>query len=221
MGSVDEQAGRGTTKGGRGRTVPMVPEVAQALARLLNRERFTGDDDPLFPGEAGGWLDGSALRRRYQAAQKRAGLRPLRFHDLRHTFGSLAVRGRRASGSYRNGSAMRTRKRPPATPTTRAGAAKRDGSRPRSPSPILQAACKRTAPKRTPEGSTRTHPTRRASLLPCAFQWNRPERRDPFSDFPSQGSRVRAPSSAFFLAAGSARGTAVIILPSHGSMPSA
>jgi integrase len=32
-----------------------------------------------------------ALRRRYLKAQKAAGLRPLRFHDLRHTFGSLAI----------------------------------------------------------------------------------------------------------------------------------
>jgi hypothetical protein len=27
--------------------VPMVPEVARALARLLDWERFAGDDDPL------------------------------------------------------------------------------------------------------------------------------------------------------------------------------
>jgi hypothetical protein len=39
-----------------------------------------------------GYLDGSALRRRYKVAQKAAKLRPLRFHDLRHTFGSLAGR---------------------------------------------------------------------------------------------------------------------------------
>ena len=84
-------AGRGTTKGGRGRSVPMVPELASVLARLLQRDHHTSDEDPLFPGEKG-YLDGSALRRRYKAAQRRAGLRPLRFHDLRHTFGSLAAR---------------------------------------------------------------------------------------------------------------------------------
>ena len=39
----------------------------------------------------GGYLDGSALRRRYTAALKRAGLRPLRFHDLRHTFGTRMI----------------------------------------------------------------------------------------------------------------------------------
>ena len=31
-------------------------------------------------------------RRRLRRAQKAAGLRPLRFHDLRHSFGSLVVR---------------------------------------------------------------------------------------------------------------------------------
>ncbi len=36
-------------------------------------------------------VDGSALRRRYIATLDAAGLRRLRFHDLRHTFGSLAI----------------------------------------------------------------------------------------------------------------------------------
>ncbi len=89
--SYDHRAGVGTTKGGRGRTVPMVPDVARVLARLLQRDRLTGRDDLVFPSETGEHLDGSALRRRYNAAQKRAELRPLRFHDLRHTFGSLAI----------------------------------------------------------------------------------------------------------------------------------
>ena len=90
-GNIDIREGVGTTKGGRGRTVPMVSDVAIVLARLLERGRFTGRDDHLFPNEAGRYLDGSALRRRYRQAQQRAELRPLRFHDLRHTFGSLAV----------------------------------------------------------------------------------------------------------------------------------
>lgn len=88
MQSVDPVAGIGTTKSGNGRSVPMVPEVAQTLARILQRDDFTGADDLVFPNVEGRWLDGSALRRRYIAAQKRAGLRPLRFHDLRHTFGT-------------------------------------------------------------------------------------------------------------------------------------
>jgi integrase len=80
-------------KSGKGRGVPMVPVVAEALARLGQREESTGDDDLVFVGELGGYLDGSALRRRFVAAQRRAGLREIRFHDLRHTFGTLAARG--------------------------------------------------------------------------------------------------------------------------------
>jgi integrase len=45
----------------------------------------------VFPGAAGDYLDGSALRRRYTAALARAGLGPLRFHDLRHTFGTRMI----------------------------------------------------------------------------------------------------------------------------------
>ena len=80
-----------TPKSGRVRSVPMAPEVAEALARLGTREHSTGDDDPVFIGVTGSYLDASALRRRYIAALKRAGLRHLRFHDLRHTFGTRMI----------------------------------------------------------------------------------------------------------------------------------
>ena len=78
-------------KSGKVRSVPMAPDVAQALASLGGRKDWSSDDDLVFAGEAGGYLDGSALRRRYTAALKRAGLRPLRFHDLRHTFGTRMI----------------------------------------------------------------------------------------------------------------------------------
>ena len=45
----------------------------------------------MFPGVTGDYLDGSAQRRRYKAALQRAGLRQLRFHDLRHTFGTRMI----------------------------------------------------------------------------------------------------------------------------------
>lgn len=80
-----------TPKSGKVRSVPLAPEVAKALAKLSQRELFTGDDDLVFPGESGAFLDASALRRRYKAALKQAGLRPLRFHDLRHTFGTRMI----------------------------------------------------------------------------------------------------------------------------------
>jgi integrase len=80
-----------TPKSGKVRSVPLAPEVAKALARFGQRIDWTADDDLVFPGEAGGYLDGSALRRRYATALNRAGLRPLRFHDLRHTFGTRMI----------------------------------------------------------------------------------------------------------------------------------
>jgi len=78
-------------KSGKGRSVPLAPPVAVVLARLGQRERWTDPDDLVFVGAGGSYLDASALRRRYVVAQRAAGLRPLRFHDLRHTFGTLAV----------------------------------------------------------------------------------------------------------------------------------
>jgi hypothetical protein len=50
------------------------PVVAEALARLGQREEFTAEDDLVFPGVAGTYLDASALYRRYKAALRRAGL---------------------------------------------------------------------------------------------------------------------------------------------------
>ena len=80
-----------TPKSGKVRSVPMAPDVASALARLAARGYWTGDDDLVFPGILGSYLDASALSRRYKAALRRAGLRPLRFHDLRHTFGTRMI----------------------------------------------------------------------------------------------------------------------------------
>ena len=78
-------------KSGKVRSVPLAPEVASALARLSQREMFIGEDDLVFVGDFGTFLDGSAMRRRYKAALARAGLRQLRFHDLRHTFGTRMI----------------------------------------------------------------------------------------------------------------------------------
>jgi integrase len=80
-----------TPKSGKMRSVPLAPDVAQTLARLADRELFTAEDDLVFPGALGEFLDGSALRRRYNAALGRAGLRSLRFDDLRHTFGTRMI----------------------------------------------------------------------------------------------------------------------------------
>jgi integrase len=80
-----------TPKSGKVRSVPMVDEVAQQLAGLSERGGGIADDDLVFAEEYGDWLNDDRLRRRYGKALQRAGLRRLRFHDLRHVFGSLAI----------------------------------------------------------------------------------------------------------------------------------
>jgi integrase len=80
-----------TPKSSAMRAVPMADPVARALAQLSQREHFIGDDDLVFPNHAGDHQNPKQLRKRYRAAQKSAGLRALSFHDLRHTFGTLAI----------------------------------------------------------------------------------------------------------------------------------
>jgi integrase len=89
----------GMPKSGRVRSVPLVEQVARALDGLSRREWFTGPSDLVFCNEVGGFVDDGRLRTRFYAALRDAGLGHLRekedrivFHDLRHTFGTLAVR---------------------------------------------------------------------------------------------------------------------------------
>jgi integrase len=80
------------TKSHKVRHVPLVPVAAHALARLRQRRDFTGDGELVFPNWRGRPRDGGALARRFKAARDAAGARPLRFHDLRHSFGSALAR---------------------------------------------------------------------------------------------------------------------------------
>jgi integrase len=69
-----------------------MPALAAELARLKDRAHFTTDADLVFPNELGEHhLCSWRLRRRYYKALQRAGLRRVRFHDLRHAFGSAAI----------------------------------------------------------------------------------------------------------------------------------
>ena len=61
----------------------------RALATLRERLSFTDDDDLVFGHPVTGEpLDRSKVRKRFQHACRRAGVRVVRFHDLRHTFGT-------------------------------------------------------------------------------------------------------------------------------------
>ena len=82
-----------STKSRRAREVPLPDQAGAAVERLSRRGEFTGPDDYVFANRFGRRLDPSALRRRFERARGAAGLEPLRFHDLRHTYGSLLVAG--------------------------------------------------------------------------------------------------------------------------------
>jgi integrase len=86
-------------KSGKVRSVPLIDQAAVPLDALSKREFYGGPDDLVFPAPLGGHLDDSALRKRFYEALKAAELGHLRekddpivFHDLRHTFGTLAAR---------------------------------------------------------------------------------------------------------------------------------
>lgn len=71
------------------RAVPMPERVADALKEQLGRSQYTGADDLVFcHPETGGPFDASKMRKRFKEAIKASGVRSIRFHDLRHTFGT-------------------------------------------------------------------------------------------------------------------------------------
>ena len=71
------------------RAVPMAERLATELKTHQQQTRFQADDDLVFPHPTlGTVLDPSKLRYRFTQAVKTAGIPPLRFHDLRHTFGT-------------------------------------------------------------------------------------------------------------------------------------
>jgi integrase len=78
------------------RAVPLAIRVAGELERHSRKSSFADDDDLVFANPATGVpLDRSKVRKRFVAACRRAGVREVRFHDLRHTFGThIAASGK-------------------------------------------------------------------------------------------------------------------------------
>ena len=69
----------------------MTPDVVDALANLKERGYLAEDGDLVFCSATGAHLDHFTVRRHFHSAIKRAELRRIRFHDLRHHFGSMAI----------------------------------------------------------------------------------------------------------------------------------
>jgi len=76
---------------------PPAPEqiayIPEGVARrAVSADELTGADDLIFRAVGGGHLDDMAVRQAFERHLKAAGLKRVRFHDLRHTFGSQAVK---------------------------------------------------------------------------------------------------------------------------------
>jgi integrase len=96
---------RSTPKGKRARSTPLVPLLAQRLAVLGTRPRFTRADDYVFASAVGGRVADTDIRHAFYAGLDRAGLgykraradlhgnpqTPMRAHDLRHSWCTWAV----------------------------------------------------------------------------------------------------------------------------------
>jgi integrase len=81
-----------STKSRRYRPIPLAAQAEHELKGLARRKHFTASRDFVFCRPDGGPLDRTGIRKRFVKAQEKTGVKVRRFHDLRHTFGSLAIR---------------------------------------------------------------------------------------------------------------------------------
>ena len=90
-----EHSGEGKSDLSTRRSVPMTDRLAGELKRWRLRTVFSDDEDLVFAHpELGVPLTARRSRARFQAACEEAGVRKIRFHDLRHTFATtLAAAG--------------------------------------------------------------------------------------------------------------------------------
>lgn len=97
--SGPRDAGARPPKSGKARSVPLIPLAIEALERVRAAALATGPLDLVFPSLDGGMFDAGRVRTAFYDALDAADLgylreksNPMTFHDLRHTFGTIAAR---------------------------------------------------------------------------------------------------------------------------------
>ncbi len=85
-------------KSGKPRAVPMWDQAARVLDTLSRRQNFTDPEDYVFVTAVGGPLDYDSATKAFRRARDAAGLTSprahdstLTFHDLRHSYGTMAA----------------------------------------------------------------------------------------------------------------------------------
>ncbi len=91
--TFDQKHGYGPPKSAMGRrTINMTQELISILKEHKAEQAFAQSDGLVFPNRAGNPIScQNMVTREFYPALDRAGLRRVRFHDLRHTFASLLV----------------------------------------------------------------------------------------------------------------------------------
>jgi integrase len=83
----------GTTKTSDSEAIPMTPRLTRALLTLKRREIATDDEDFVFASELRDRpVSDRPLREAFKLAQRKAGLKPIRMYNMRHSFGTTLAR---------------------------------------------------------------------------------------------------------------------------------
>ncbi len=101
------------------RSIPMADRLAGALDLWSKQTAYATSGDLVFAHpHSGRPLDRTKVTRRFQQACRDAGVEPIRFHDLRHTFATRLAASGTPRGRFRSSSGTAIRRRRRSTPTT-------------------------------------------------------------------------------------------------------
>ena len=79
------------TKMGKPRAVAVPATVWEVLREHMNTLEYQAPDSLVFPSEVATQMHPSSLRKQFKMSLRRAGMAPMRIHDLRGTAGSIRL----------------------------------------------------------------------------------------------------------------------------------